>query len=140
MREREARLHAQATGQSHDFHSQVIEAAFYRALDRYAISPLPVPVALFRPALKVHYRLSGDRTLDSDRQRLFDDNGWSHLVTRVDVTEVPGDHDSMVLEPNVRVLAARLREVIQHADVIETPGPELGRGADVLEFPVARVG
>jgi thioesterase domain-containing protein len=25
------------------------------------------------------------------------------------VIEVPGDHDSMVLEPNVRVLAARLR-------------------------------
>jgi thioesterase domain-containing protein len=29
------------------------------------------------------------------------------------VIEVPGDHDSMVLEPNVRVLAARLRKVIE---------------------------
>jgi thioesterase domain-containing protein len=31
------------------------------------------------------------------------------------VIEVPGDHDSMVLEPNVRVLAAKLRAVILQA-------------------------
>ena len=34
----------------------------------------------------------------------------------VEVTEVPGDHDSMVLEPNVRVLAARMKEVIAAAE------------------------
>jgi hypothetical protein len=28
------------------------------------------------------------------------------------VFEVPGDHDSMVLEPNVRVLVARLRDAL----------------------------
>jgi hypothetical protein len=28
------------------------------------------------------------------------------------VVEVPGDHDSMVLEPNVRVLAARLKAAL----------------------------
>jgi hypothetical protein len=32
------------------------------------------------------------------------------------VFEVPGDHDSMVLEPNVRVLAARMGKVIEAAD------------------------
>ena len=34
----------------------------------------------------------------------------------LDVFEVPGDHDSMVLEPNVRVLARKLREVIDAAE------------------------
>jgi hypothetical protein len=32
------------------------------------------------------------------------------------VHEVPGSHDAMVLEPNVRVLAARLRACIQKAE------------------------
>jgi len=32
------------------------------------------------------------------------------------IHEVPGDHDSMVLEPNVRVMAARLRALIQNAE------------------------
>ena len=30
--------------------------------------------------------------------------------------EVPGDHDSMVLEPNVRVLAARLKRRLAQSD------------------------
>jgi len=29
---------------------------------------------------------------------------------------VPGDHDSMVLEPNVRVLASTLREALQRIE------------------------
>ena len=37
------------------------------------------------------------------RRFLFHDNGWEPYCGRVDVTEVPGDHDSMVLEPAVRV-------------------------------------
>jgi thioesterase domain-containing protein len=32
------------------------------------------------------------------------------------VIEVPGDHDSMVLEPNVRVMATHLRRLLNDAD------------------------
>jgi hypothetical protein len=32
------------------------------------------------------------------------------------VHEVPGDHDAMVLEPNVRVLAGQLRGCIEDAE------------------------
>jgi thioesterase domain-containing protein len=39
------------------------------------------------------------------------------------VTEVPGDHDSMVLEPNVRVLAARMKEAIDAAEAASVPAP-----------------
>ncbi|NCT13227.1 MAG: hypothetical protein GW767_10865, partial [Rhodobacterales bacterium] len=41
---------------------------------------------------------------------------WTANAPRVEVIEVPGDHDSMVLEPNVRVLAARMRRVIAAAE------------------------
>ena len=50
---------------------------------------------------------------NAQREFLFHDNGWGTYVNRLDVHEVPGDHDSMVLEPNVRVLAARLQKCIQ---------------------------
>jgi thioesterase domain-containing protein len=66
-------------------------------------------VALYRPRPSVYYTLSGGRRLQSGRNLIRDDNGWSPLVPDLAVTEVPGDHDSMVLEPCVRVLADRMR-------------------------------
>jgi thioesterase domain-containing protein len=45
-----------------------------------------------------------------------DDNGWTSFCERLTVIQMPGDHDSMVLEPNVRVLAARLRAALDEAE------------------------
>ena len=42
---------------------------------------------------------------------------------------MPGDHDSMVLEPNVRVLAALMREAITSAEA------DLRGGSEVVDFP-----
>lgn len=40
--------------------------------------------------------------------------GWDELVKdRVEVTVVPGTHESMLQEPNVQVVAARLRELLE---------------------------
>ena len=39
-------------------------------------------------------------------------NGWTAYLPDLRVVETPGDHDSMVLEPNVRSLATVLRGVI----------------------------
>jgi thioesterase domain-containing protein/malonyl CoA-acyl carrier protein transacylase len=111
------RLRAQHAGETHDFHSQVIEAAFYRALSRYAIRPLAVRATVFRPKLAPVYRLSGGRLLNRDRDHLYPDNGWGPFIEKLDIREVPGDHDSMVLEPNVRVLAAQVIEAIERAVV-----------------------
>ena len=41
------------------------------------------------------------------------DNGWRRHCRHVTTIDVPGDHDSMVLEPHVRVLAAALRVAIE---------------------------
>jgi acyl transferase domain-containing protein/thioesterase domain-containing protein len=97
------------------FHSQAIEAAFRAALTRYTVEPMPIDAVLFRPALDRTYDLGGGRFANVHRELVFEDNGWTPFVRSLSVVETPGDHDSMVLEPNVRSLAAVLREVIQQA-------------------------
>ena len=98
------------------FHDEAIEQAFRRALGRYRLAPWPGHLVLFRPPLEIAYDLGGGRLLDRDREYVYADNGWSTYVHQLDVFEVPGDHDSMVLEPSVRVLARKLREVIEEAE------------------------
>ena len=56
------------------------------------------------------------------------DNDWGLVAPQVEVHEVPGDHDSMVLEPNVRVLAALMGRAIEEAEAFSG-----GRG-EVVHF------
>ncbi|GAB5405599.1 MAG: type I polyketide synthase [Aureliella sp.] len=98
------------------FQSGVMEVAFYQALAKYKIQPLDVRTTLLRPRLPVEYHLSGGRMAREDRQIVMDDNGWSRYVNDLDVFEVPGDHDSMVLEPNVRILADKLRGILNASE------------------------
>jgi acyl transferase domain-containing protein/thioesterase domain-containing protein len=114
--DRRAKAGGPRGGDHHQFHDEVIEAAFRAALQRYQVQPYPADLTLFRPKLPVVYRLSGGRRANQWREIVFDDNGWGRFCQRVNVHEVPGDHDSMVLEPNVRVLAARLRETLDQAE------------------------
>ncbi len=113
----------------HDFHSRVIEAAFYRAAAQYEVRELPLHAVLFRPRLRPTHQLGPGRAINADRRLIYHDNGWAPFVRRMDVFEVPGDHDSMVLEPNVRVLAVRLRECLEQAARREArPERVAGRG------------
>jgi acyl transferase domain-containing protein/thioesterase domain-containing protein/acyl carrier protein len=105
---REQEHQAQAQDE-HRFRSQRVGDAFVRALNAYVIRPTPVNVALFRPRLRVKYRLRDGRMFAADRTILLPDNGWTPYVAELSVAEVPGNHDSMVLEPNVRVLVQSMR-------------------------------
>lgn len=100
-----------------DFQSERMELAFRKSLDLYELKPMEIQIELFRPRLEKAYELSGNRVVNSNKQVLYHDNGWSPYVDFVKVTEVPGDHDSMVLEPNVRVLASELARCIEQSDV-----------------------
>ncbi|MGI9316352.1 MAG: hypothetical protein ACR2QW_03370, partial [bacterium] len=102
--------------QPFDFQSEIMEVAFRKALDCYEMEYQPLTINLFRPKLDQAYLLGGGRVANVDRELVFYDNGWTPFVDRVVVSEVPGDHDSMVLEPNVRVLAAQLRRIIGTAE------------------------
>jgi acyl transferase domain-containing protein/thioesterase domain-containing protein/acyl carrier protein len=120
------RLRGQAreeAGEAHGFHDTEIEAAFRRAVAAYGLRPWDGPVALFRPPPDLRWRVSGGRWVTSEREYVLEDNGWTPWLADLRVFEVPGDHDSMVLEPNVRVLAARIRACIEEAEAGAAPWP-----------------
>lgn len=94
------------------FHSKAVEAAFRAALTSYQVQRIDVPTWLFRPALDTTYDLGGGRYANKDRELVLPDNGWTPFVSELRVVETPGDHDGMVLEPNVRSLASALSEVL----------------------------
>ncbi|WP_108395461.1 type I polyketide synthase [Devosia submarina] len=99
--------------------NEAVEAAFRRALGRYNVHPYAGEVTLFRPEPKIQYRLSDGRRLMPGRTLFFEDNGWSPFVARLKTVVVPGDHDSMVLDPNVRVLSNHLRRLLAASDARE---------------------
>jgi hypothetical protein len=133
------------------FHSAAIEQAFRRACDVYLTPNYDGRLVLFRPKLKPTHVFGPNRMINVDRRFIFPDNGWSQHVADVEVHEVPGDHDSMVLEPNVRVLGARLRQAINFAEAqvaarnrkqetLLPPGeggrrPDEGRSASAIHLP-----
>ncbi|MCE9621065.1 MAG: SDR family NAD(P)-dependent oxidoreductase [Actinomycetia bacterium] len=97
-------------------HSVDIEAAFLRALASYDVGRYDGDITLYRPPHRIEYRLPGHRGIDVRRDFVQDDNGWRRHCAHVEVVNVPGDHDSMVLEPHVRVLAEAIRHAIEAAE------------------------
>ncbi|ANT60179.1 polyketide synthase [Salipiger sp. CCB-MM3] len=104
------------TATQHAFHNAEIEAAFLAAVARYEVRPWQGNLVLYRPPLVGKWRVGGGRMVNSERAYVLEDNDWRQFVPHVAVHEVPGDHDSMVLEPNVRVLAAQMRQAIAEAE------------------------
>ena len=115
----------------HQFHNAAIEAAFYEAIGTYKVRPWAGNLHLFRPPLRGKWEVSDGRLVDADRAYVLPDNDWSGWASGLQVQEVPGDHDSMVLEPNVRVLAARIRAAIEAAEAPEvTAGQKQAKAAE----------
>ena len=99
-----------------DFNTHKIEAAFRAALDSYDLKPWQGQLAVFRPPLDRKWQVSGGQWVSEAREYVYDDNDWTKWAPRTQVIEVPGDHDSMVLVPNVSVLAEHLQDHIRHAE------------------------
>ena len=98
------------------FHDAAIEAAFLHAAATHELRRWDGPLTLFRPPLTGAWEVAPGRWVSRERAYLTPDNDWGPWAPRLQVVEVPGDHDSMVLEPNVRVLAARLKRVLGAAE------------------------
>jgi len=98
------------------FDNAKIEAAFRGAVEIYGLAPWNGPLTLFRPALDRHWVVSKGNFVTAQREYAYHDNQWTDFAPRIEVIEVPGDHDGMVLVPNVSVLAARLKQVIRTAE------------------------
>ncbi|WP_279338349.1 type I polyketide synthase [Shimia abyssi] len=121
MEKRRAPEETAQESQGQQFHDAEIEAAFLRAVADYPIQGWQGNLVLFRPPLAGKWDMGDGRLVDKDRAYVFHDNDWGTLVPDVRVFEVPGDHDSMVLEPNVRVLATRMKRVIEAAEKSAPP-------------------
>jgi acyl transferase domain-containing protein/thioesterase domain-containing protein/acyl carrier protein len=124
----EKRTPSDATRTAHSFHNSEIEQAFLDAVANYQMNGWDGRIALFRPPLIGTWTVSNRRLVNHERSYLFDDNDWGQYTPQIDVFEVPGDHDSMVLEPNVRVLASYLRKLIESTEA------EIGGKGTVLPF------
>ena len=72
-------------------------------------------MTLFRPPLDRHWAVSSGKFVTAEKEYVYEDNQWRQFAPRLQVIEVPGDHVSMVLAPNVTVLAQELTEVIAAA-------------------------
>ena len=99
-----------------EFHNAAIKAGFLKAIGSYEVAPWEGPMTLLRPPLSRRYEVAPGRFVNADREYVNHTNDWDRYVPALEVIEVPGDHDSMVLEPNVRVLAARMRMVLDRAE------------------------
>jgi acyl transferase domain-containing protein/thioesterase domain-containing protein/acyl carrier protein len=99
------------------FKYDAIQQAFLRAAAAYKVSYYTGKVALYRPALDKAYQVGPERFVNSSRELVLEDQGWSPYVAQIEVWEVPGDHDHMVLEPDVRVLARLVRRRLAEVDV-----------------------
>ncbi|MBL9085117.1 MAG: SDR family NAD(P)-dependent oxidoreductase [Planctomycetales bacterium] len=113
------------------FQSAAIEQAFRAACEVYQPPRFDGRLWLFRPKLQPTHVFEPDRMINVDRRFIYHDNGWSRHVRDVHVVEVPGDHDSMVLEPNVRVLGAKLRAAIAEAEAQTVRSSQAAEPIDV---------
>ncbi|RKF16922.1 SDR family NAD(P)-dependent oxidoreductase [Roseovarius spongiae] len=106
----------QAIEETGGFNNVRIEQAFRTAVAAYEVTRWDGPLTLFRPRLDRHWKVSGGNWVSAEREYVFADNQWTRFASRTQVIEVPGDHDSMVLVPNVAVLARHLDALARAAD------------------------
>lgn len=87
-----------------------VQDAWMLAQDAYDPPPWDGQATLFRAREVFRWITSGTSLIDDEY------HGWSRYITGgIDVQPCPGDHSSMCREPNVQVLAAKLREALDHA-------------------------
>ena len=128
MQKRRGRVEVEAS--QAQFHNAAIEAAFRAALPGFQMMPRAGRTVLVRPPLDRAYRVSGGNWISHAREYVFADNDLTRFAPALEVIEVPGDHDSMVLEPNVRVMAARLKAVFSGAGARQVDALPLAQAAE----------
>ena len=103
------------------FNNRRIELAFRDAVATYTLRGWDGEMTLLRPPLDRHWPVSGGRFVSAEREYVYPDNDWTRWAPKLEVVEVPGNHDSMVLVPNVSVLATEVKARLDLADSRPAP-------------------
>jgi thioesterase domain-containing protein len=85
-----------------ELRDQVMTEAFWAAGDRYRPEPYDGRVVLYRAS-----------EIAAVLTHAGDSLGWGEFVSNLEIVAVPGDHDSLVYEPNVSVMTAHLRATLR---------------------------
>ena len=93
----------------------------YRASEAYELKPYGGRVTLFRAA-------------DSLAAGEAPDLGWDALCGALEIHDFPGSHAALMLEPNVRLVAERLRDCLLAA---QAPAPAAAHAGAALETATA---
>jgi thioesterase domain-containing protein len=101
--------------QASDFRSAAVGEAFTRAVRAYRVPRYEGDVVLIRPKLDQVHELEPGRWTNAEGGFVGDANYWETFIPRIQVEVVTGDHNSMVLEPHVRVLASKVRAHLARA-------------------------
>lgn len=75
----------------------------YRALRRYRPTPYPGSLTLFRARTQGWFAAHGPSL------------GWQRFVANLEVVHLPGDHETLIQEPNVVSLAREIGRRLDHA-------------------------
>ncbi len=101
-----------------EFRSGEIEKAFLEALAHYRTPVYPGKAVLMRPHHDDWLTLGGGLVMNPRNRGQIgnhENRFGPHVLGGVEVHEVSGDHDAMVLEPHVRNLSAKLRACLDEA-------------------------
>ncbi len=101
-----------------EFRSSEIEKAFLEALAHYRTPVYPGKALLFRPHHDDWLSLGGGLVMNPHNRGQIanhENRFGPHVLGGVEVHEVSGDHDAMVLEPHVRNLSTKLRACLDEA-------------------------
>ncbi|KUP92421.1 type I polyketide synthase [Tritonibacter horizontis] len=112
------------------FNNRKIEQAFRTAIATYAPQVWDGPVTLYRPALDRQWKVTGGRWVSTEREYVYPDNDWTRFAPNLKVVEVPGDHDGMVLDPNVSVLGKAIRALLAQTARGSQTAPDRARAAE----------
>jgi thioesterase domain-containing protein len=107
-----------------EYRYDAIGASWIAAEARYRPDAQPISGTLFRAREESAVSLWSGVKVDSE-------HGWGrYLLGGVDVQLCPGNHTTMCEEPNVRVLATRMRAAIESAaGAVTAAGTTVSAGA-----------
>ena len=112
------------------YRSDRVWDATFRSMRAYSIPHYAGPVKLYKPRVDDVVDIGGGRVVDAHRTFLYPDNRWGEFLERLEIIDVPGDHDGFVLEPAVRTLASHLRLALAEAEAgLEEPEQPASRGS-----------